>query len=67
MQNEQMLEILERIKICLDRDSLDIAKDYINLEINNLKGITELECKNTKYSWNNYCEKCRNLNCNRNK
>ena len=66
MQNEQMLEILERIKVCLDRDSLDIAKDYINLEINNLRG-KKLKCQNTKYSWNNYCEKCRNLNCNRNK
>lgn len=64
MQNEKMLEILRRIKICLERDSLDIAREYTRLEIKNLKGITEKECKNSRYYCNDwYCKECRNLNC----
>ena len=68
MEEEKMLELLNRIKICIERGSLDIARDLIELEIENLKGITEQRCKNTKYyyyDWN--CQYCSNLNCNQNK
>lgn len=68
MEELKMLEVLNRIKICIERDSLDIARDLIELEIENLKGITEQKCKNTKYyyyDWN--CKYCSNLNCNQNK
>lgn len=67
MQNEKMLEILRRIQICLKRDSLDIAKDYVRLEIDNLKGITQEKC-NSKYYFcdDYYCKKCHNLNCTNN-
>lgn len=68
MEELKMLELLNRIKICIERGSLDIAKDLIELEIENLKGITEQRCKNTKYyyyDWN--CQYCSNLNCNQNK
>lgn len=41
MEETKMLEILNRIKVCIERDSLMIAKDLVRLEINNLKGITE--------------------------
>lgn len=64
MEELKMLELLNRIKICIERDSLDIAKDLIELEIENLKGITEQRCKNTKYyyyDWN--CKYCENFNC----
>lgn len=67
MEELKMLEILNRIKICIERDSLDIAKDLIELEIENLKGTTEQRCKNTKYyyyDWN--CKYCNNLNCSSN-
>ena len=67
MDNVKMFEILYRIKICIKRDSLDIAKDLIKIEIENLKGITEQRCKNTKYyyyDWN--CKYCENFNCSSN-
>lgn len=67
MDNVKMFEILNRIKICIKRDSLDIAKDLIKIEIENLKGITEQRCKNTKYyyyDWN--CKYCENFNCSSN-
>ena len=64
MKYEKMIEILRRIKICLERDSLDIAREYTKLEINNLKGITEKNCKSSKYYCNSwYCKECKNLNC----
>ena len=67
MDNVKMFEILNRIKMCIKRDSLDIAKDLIKIEIENLKGITEQRCKNTKYyyyDWN--CKYCENFNCSSN-
>jgi len=67
MQNEEMLEILQRIQICIKRDSLYEAKLYIKLEIKNLQGVTEKECKNSRYYCEDlYCSDCRNLNCNSN-
>ena len=60
--------LLNRIKICIERDSLDIAKDLIELEIENLKGFTEQKCKNTKYYYYDWArEYCNNMNCNQNK
>ncbi len=64
MEIKEMLKILNRIKIFLNEDSLDLAKDLLRLEIENLKGITEEICKNSKYSfYNNYCKYCSNYNC----
>ncbi len=68
MEESTMLELLNRIKICIDRDSLDIAKDLTRLEINNLKGITEKNCKSLKYYCYDWaCKSCSNLNCNSNR
>ena len=64
MQNEKMLEILKRVQICLERNSLYEAREYIKLEIDNLKGVTEKNCKSSKYycdGW--YCNQCMNFNC----
>jgi len=63
--NDKFYEILKRIEICLKKNANRIAVDYINLEIENLKGITEINCKSTKYYY--YCKCCSNLNCNSNK
>lgn len=68
MEELKMIELLNKIKVCLERNSLDIAKDLIELEIENLKNNTQQKCKNTKYyyyDWN--CQYCNNLNCNQNK
>ena len=59
-----MLEILKRIRICLEHRALYEAREYTKLEINNLKGITEKNCKSSRYycdDW--YCNQCKNLNC----
>ena len=64
MEKIKMLEILKRIKNCLEHKALYEAREYTKLEINNLKGITEKECKNSRYYCNDwYCKECRNLNC----
>ena len=49
MDNEKMIKILKRIELFIEQDSLDLAKNMTKLEIENLKGITEQRCKNTKY------------------
>ena len=49
MDNEKMIKILDRIELFIKQDSLDLAKDMTKLEIENLKGITEKRCQNTKY------------------
>ena len=68
MEELKMLELLDRIKVCVERGSLDIARDLIQLEIENLKWITEQSCKNTKYYYNDwYCQYCSNFNCNNKK
>lgn len=67
MDEIKLLEVLNRLRICIERDSLMIAKDLVQLEINNLKGITEKNCKNTKYYCYGWaCKYCSNLNCNQN-
>lgn len=64
MEETKMLEILNRIKVCIERDSLMIAKDLVRLEINNLKGITEKNKKDTKYYCHGWaCKYCNNSDC----
>ena len=68
MEESKILEILNRIKVCVKSDSLNVAKELIKIEIENLKGITEQRCKNTKYYfYDTYCKYCSNYNCNSNK
>ena len=62
MEKKDVLEILHRIHGCLSYGKVDIAKEYLELEIENLQGITPKKCKNTIYKFN-YCDKCQNLNC----
>lgn len=64
MENLEMLKILQRIKLFLNRDSLDLARDTVQLELENLKGITEERCKEHRlYCDNWYCHYCSNTNC----
>lgn len=67
MDENELLKVLERIKQLLKNDSLIEAEEYIDLEIENLKGITEQKCKNTMYYFSDfYCKCCENLNCSNN-
>lgn len=68
MENLEMLKILRKIKLFLNKDSIDLARDLAQLELDNLTGATEERCKNTKYyfyDW--YCQYCNNVNCESNK
>ena len=68
MDNEKMIKILKRIELFIEQDSLDLAKNMTKLEIENLKGIIEQRCKDTKYYYYDwYCQHCSNFNCNSNK
>lgn len=68
MNKLKMLEILNQIEVCIERNSLDIAKDLIQLEIENLKGITQKNCSSTRYYFYDWaCKYCQNVNCESNK
>ena len=68
MEQTTLLEIICRIKNLLEQDHIFEAREYTQLEINNLKGITQENCKNTMYAfYPMYCDSCRNINCEDNK
>lgn len=67
MENVIMLDILKRIKMFLLDDELVLARKLVELELDNIKGITEERCRNTKYHfYNSYCKYCSNWNCSSN-
>ena len=41
MEETKMFEILNRIKVCIERDSLMIARDLVKLEIDKLKKVVK--------------------------
>lgn len=67
MENIRLLDVLNRVRSCLLNDDRYAAKEYIWLEINNLRGQTEKKCENKRYFGKNYCKYCLNVNCNENK
>lgn len=68
MKRLKMLEILNQIEVCIELGSLDITKNLIQLEIENLKGITQKNCSNTRYYfYDSACKYCLNMNCESNK
>lgn len=67
MENIRFLGILDRIRSCLLNKDRYIAKEYIRLEIDNLKGQTEKRCMNKKRFGKSYCKYCLNANCSENK
>lgn len=68
MEYSKVLDILDRLQSCLEHNLIDIAKELLQLEIENLQGITEIKCQNTIYDYYNWhCKNCSNLSCNNNK
>ena len=68
IKDKTLLEILERIKLFLDRKELYEAKLYIMLELGNFKDTTPYTCKNTIYdNYDYFCKNCSNYNCRQNK
>lgn len=62
IDNNVVIDMLRRINILLLKDAQFEAREYIQLEIQNLNGITYKECKN-KHLGIDYCNNCSNLNC----
>lgn len=68
MDNNTLIDILNKIRACVEYDLLDTAKDLLKLEIENLKGTTPKRCFDTFSQTNNWhCKNCCNMNCNYNK
>ena len=68
MEELKLLEILKNIRNLLENNFLYEAKQYIQIEINNIDGTTEKNCKNTYYYfYDTYCKWCSNYNCSSNK
>lgn len=68
MEEKTLLEIINRIKNFIEHNNIFEAKEYIELELNNLNGTTQLQCQNTKYHfYPTYCKYCSNINCESNR
>lgn len=65
MEETKMLIVLERIFWLTERNRYVEARRLVEQELNNLKGITELNCKAKKIN-SGHCKICKNLNCNEN-
>ena len=64
MEETTLLEVINRIKNLLEQRHWYEAREYTQLEINNITGATAEECKNTKYHfYPTYCKYCSNINC----
>lgn len=64
MEEATLLEIINRIKMLLESGHWIEAREYTDLEINNLTSTTAEQCKNTKYHfYPTYCKYCSNVNC----
>ena len=65
MEEKVMLNLLNRVEWLIIRNRFVEARRLVKREIENLKGITEQNCKPYKYNKDN-CSTCKNLNCNLN-
>lgn len=66
MEKEEVLIILDRIDNLLFYDDIALAKEYIMLEKDNLRGMTPKKCWGGKQEYS-FCRKCSNTNCPDNK
>ena len=68
MEEKTLLEIINRIKNFIEHNNIFEAKEYIELELNNLNGTTQQQCQNTKcHFYPTYCKYCSNINCESNR
>lgn len=65
MEEQTMLRILDKFIWYANRNRLFEAKRYVQQELDNIKGITEVKCKRRKIN-KLYCNTCKNCNCNLN-
>ncbi len=68
MEKDVVLNILKATKNLLFYNDIVSAKEYVQLEIDNLEGTTPKKCKSPfRNSHFYYCDKCSNKNCPDNK
>lgn len=64
MEEQVLLQIINDIRRFLDKNKVYEAKQYVQLELNNIRGITPENCKNTKYHfYPTYCKYCSIVRC----
>ncbi|MGN1301648.1 MAG: hypothetical protein ACI4U9_03905 [Clostridia bacterium] len=64
IKKETVIDILRRIDVLLGHDAQFEAREYIETEVENLKGITPIKCKKKQKKYKFYnCNECRNINC----
>lgn len=63
MNEETMIELLNRFEWLLERNRFVEARRLVKREIENLEGITEYKCKKIKIN-KGFCKTCENQNCN---
>ena len=63
MKETVMLNILDKLEWLIVRNRTFEAKRRLKIELENLRGITEQQCKLTKVR-KDYCNFCWNYNCN---
>lgn len=59
-------EIVRTINLLIDKNRLYEAKKYMDIQLENIKGITEQKCFRRKFR-KDYCEHCVNQFCNLNR
>lgn len=68
MEETKMIKILDILRNLLRADNIYEAREYVKIELENLTGVTEEKCKNTKYYFYDcFCKYCSNTNCSSNK
>lgn len=60
-----LIDLYIKVDLIVDRNRLLEGKRLIKRELENFKGLTEINCKMVKIN-NNWCEVCENYNCNLN-
>lgn len=68
MKETVMLNILDKLEWLIVRNRTFEAKKVLRIELDNLKGITQKNCSNTRYYfYDGTCKYCQNVNCKSNK
>lgn len=68
MKETVMLNILDKLEWLIVRNRTFEAKKVLRIELDNLKGITQKNCSNTRYYFYDWtCRYCLNMNCESNK
>ncbi len=66
MEEEDLIRVLDKVMWYTKRNRPDELKKYIDQELDNINGVTEIKCRRRKVNVG-YCNRCANYNCNLNR